>query len=264
MNAIEHLLANPTSYQLGPAIRLLGMAVASGSPLADGDWERAPVRIRHHLRPSIALHEVIEVHRLSESSFELVTPILNVAGVTGVVPASIWRGCSQNEIEAFERITHRLVANWYETWQRKSDPEEPLVCAFHRSRSAAGLEAMLASALQLPVCAKESVGGWAYATDDCGNHRLAYDANKYCELTVGPVGRITFDRLMPGKDLLHQLCRLARTYAGPEIQFRINVTLQYRDVRTAIRGIDRYGRGSVIGEPTGDVVVSFIERDLLV
>ena len=257
MNALQHLLANPTCYQLGPTIRLLGMTSSSIDPLGGGDWDAAMVRIRHHDNPSIALHEVQKVHRLSDQSFELFTPVLNVTGVTGLVPD--WRRQTKEDLNAFDRITHRLIADWYETWRSEANSEP---CAFHRPRSAAGLEAMLASALRLPICIKESIRGWTTCVDEFGRQHFAVDPSNYCELTLGPVRRKEFDQLMPGAPLLKELYRLARKYSGPVVRFRINVILQQEDVETARRDIDRYDRGAVIGEPRGDVLVRLHEYEL--
>ena len=262
MNALEHLLKNPKRYQLGPAIRMLGMASQTNAPLAGGAWEHATVRIRQHLAPSIALHEVMDVRRSGEQSFELVTPVLNMAGVTGAIPKSVWQKLERRDLLSLDRITHQLVADWYRSWETQENDDSPFHCSFARSRSAAGLEAMLEFDLKLPVHVNESFGGWTTGTNESGLCRIAYDPSSTCQLTVGPVDRNTFDRLMPGGQLLRQLCDRARSYGGPEVSFQVQVILKKQDVRTASYDFSRFDRGFVIGEPKSDLIVQLRDYEL--
>jgi predicted component of type VI protein secretion system len=259
MNALEHLLSNPTNYQLGPAIRLLGMSVGSKDPLADGNWDSASVRIRQYRLDSIALHEVLEIRHLNSGQFELTTPVLNVIGVTGIAAKRL--GMTSNDsCQIFDKVTHRLVADWYRSWTNPMFGKH-VELAMSRTRSAAGLEAMLASVFNLPISIEEAVGAWVVASNGGGSRNVVYDPSAYCQLTIGPVDLGTFESLRPEGMLMREMLEKSRLYAGVAVRFRCIVLLRQEDVPTARIGAGKYGRGAVVGNAVRDASIQFHEID---
>jgi predicted component of type VI protein secretion system len=263
VTSLDLLLEEPNRFQLGPAIRLLGMAADTADPLAGGNWDIATVRVRHRLNPTIALHEVERVKRAADGTFDLTTPVLNVVGVTGVLPADVWRTVPVEQLDEFHRLTHQLVATWYAKWIDQPRSTDRFVAAFARPRSAAGLESLLAAAFALPVQVREACGGWAQTRDEAGSWAVTFDAARWCELHFGPVNRVTFEAIMPGGALLRKVLGLARRYAGPVPRFRVLVTLRKQDVETARRGQSKYNRAAVANDPAGDVTVQLRDDELL-
>lgn len=260
--ALELLLSEPHRFQLGPAIRLLGRAAGTDDPLAGGDRDAARVRVCHRLAPTIALHEVDHLEVTADGTFRLTTPVLNVIGVTGVMPAEVWRATPPEKLDRFHRLTHRLVAAWYAEWIATPRSSHRLAAALARPASAAGLEAVLAAAFTVRVRVREGCGGWAATAGPGGRLSVAYDPVRWCELHFGPVDRTTFDALMPGGSLLRGVFELARRYAGPVPRFRVAVTLREQDAQAARRGHSRYDRGAVAERATEDVVVWLRDEEL--
>lgn len=271
---LDLLLTSPQRFGLGHAIRLLGLAKGTDDPLAGGDWDRAVVRICHRLAPKVALHEVdnvrlVEGGRQGDVWYELTTPVLNVVGVTGVTAPDLWRVCSEKELTPLHAVTHRLVAIWYESWRQKWSTSRPSCLAppyASHGRSAAGLEAYLARTFRLPTHVQEAVPGWTPLVDAHGRLRsLRQDPARACRLILGPLGRTTFECLLPGKSLLGELLTRARAYAGPRPRFQVELILCARDVRAARFDVSLVDRGDVYpGGPAQDVSVLLREDECAV
>lgn len=112
----------------------------------------------------------------------------------------------------------------------------------HYPRSAAALEALLADYFDLPVAVEQAQGQWLTLDDrDCSclpgpgepagcNNDLGvsvflgesvWDVQSKFRVRVGPLRYAQFRRFMPDGDALAVLCQLARTYAGPDLDFDV-------------------------------------------
>jgi type VI secretion system protein ImpH len=140
------------------------------------------------------------------------------------------------------------------------------------------LEAVLADYFGLPVEVQQAQGQWLTLDDaDCsrlpgpgepdGNTELGasvflgervWDVQSKFRVRVGPLRYEQFREFMPDGNALPALCQLARTYAGPDLDFDVMPVLQRNDVPYCHLGGDEDG-GSRLGWNTwihdGDYVV---------
>lgn len=69
-----------------------------------------------------------------------------------------------------------------------------------------------------------------------------WDVGGAYELRIGPVDYRTFRRLIPEEgDMVRPLCRLARAFAGAELDFRVEVLLKADEVPVCTAGPGRFG-----------------------
>jgi type VI secretion system protein ImpH len=115
-----------------------------------------------------------------------------------------------------------------------------------RTRSAAGLEAMLRHFLQLPVRVQQFQTRWlnlpvhtqsslsSPQVPQGRNLRLGLetvlgtrvrDSQSCFRIVVGPLQRPQFESLLPGNIILSRIIDLIRLYAGPELDFEIQLLL---------------------------------------
>jgi type VI secretion system protein ImpH len=102
------------------------------------------------------------------------------------------------------------------------------------------LEALLADYFDLPVQVEQAQGQWLTLGDgDCSclpggpegcNNELGvsvflgervWDVQSKFRVRVGPLRYPQFRQFMPDGDALEVLCQLARTYAGPDLDFDV-------------------------------------------
>jgi len=137
----------------------------------------------------------------------------------------------------------------------------------HFPRSAVILEAILSDHLQVPVTIEQFVGRWlALDADECSLlpspacpdgqfNRLGvdlvigaqvWDVQSSFRFRLGPLSRRVFTQLLPGGAGLRQLIALTRMYAGPELEFEVQLVLEAAEVsRCRLDG--RLGVGSRLG-----------------
>jgi predicted component of type VI protein secretion system len=221
--ALRDLLRRPHRYDLGAALDLLARALDSDDPLAAGDFDRAPVRLRTWRGKAPTVVEVGEVRRAGAGSFDVTTGLF---GLSAVRP----------DDDTADRLAHRLGAAWYAAWRAAvpwgSDlgravaevadpgPVPAFAALFARPHSAAGLAWYLARRFNLVVHVISAAGDWTTAP------RRTYDPAFACRLVLGPVDADRFRRLLPGGRELSALLRAARGYAGPEVRFVVTVRLE--------------------------------------
>lgn len=117
----------------------------------------------------------------------------------------------------------------------------------HYPRTALALEAMLAEYFELPVEVRQLQGQWLYLEpDDCSrmpgpglpegrNAQLGvsllagarvWDIQSRFRLRLGPLDYEQFRRLLPPGDMLRPVAQLTRTYAGPELDYDVQLVLK--------------------------------------
>jgi type VI secretion system protein ImpH len=121
----------------------------------------------------------------------------------------------------------------------------------HYPRSAAALEAMLEDYFAVPVRVEQAQGQWLEldeadrtllpgGDDEPGLHcavgvdlivgERVWDVQSKFRVRLGPMSRAAFHRFLPGGDALRAVCQLARTYAGPDLDFDVQPTLRADEV----------------------------------
>jgi type VI secretion system protein ImpH len=131
----------------------------------------------------------------------------------------------------------------------------------HYPRAAVALEALLADYFDLPVEVVQAQGQWLTLDDgDCsclpGNDNLdgcsnelgvsvflgerVWDVQSKFRVRVGPLRYSQFRQFMPDGDALEVLCQLARTYAGPDLDFDVMPVLRRDEAPRCLLG-DRDG-----------------------
>jgi type VI secretion system protein ImpH len=121
----------------------------------------------------------------------------------------------------------------------------------HRPRSAVALEGVLEDYFGMPVRVQQAQGQWlALEREDQAlmpsalhpqgqNNQLGldvvigervWDIQGKFRVRVGPLSYEQFRALMPNGDGLRPLCQLARTYAGPELDFDVQAVLAPAEV----------------------------------
>jgi len=121
----------------------------------------------------------------------------------------------------------------------------------HFPRSAVVLEAILANYLQVAVRVEQFVGRWlaldieqrtAMPSAACPGGRFnqlgvdlvigtqVWDVQSTFRIRVGPLRHSMYASLLPGTEGLRQLMLLARMYAGPELDFEVQLVLEAAEV----------------------------------
>ena len=127
----------------------------------------------------------------------------------------------------------------------------------HAPRNAVSLELMIGSLLRMPATVLQFQGQWLYLNEEDQSRlpgRLnrngvanqlgvgvivgerVWSVQSKFRLRIGPVAYAQFQRLMPVGNLLRPLCQLARSYAGPEFDFDVQVILKAPEVPTCRLG----------------------------
>ncbi len=130
-------------------------------------------------------------------------------------------------------------------------------------RSPEGLVAMLSGFFSAPVGMREFVGCWLELEPDDQWHlggavglgqgtnvgsQVWSRAAKF-RLSVGPLGRADYERLLPGGASLERLTAIVRNYVGDTLDWDLNLVLKADDVPEAQLGGDtRLGLTSWIGQ----------------
>ena len=133
----------------------------------------------------------------------------------------------------------------------------------HYPRSALALEGILAEYFDLPVEVIQLQGQWLYLEpEDCSsmpspahpdgrNCQLGvslmagariWDIQSRVRLRLGPLPYSQFRRLLPIGDSLRAVAQLSRTYAGPELDFDVQLVLKAEEVPWC-----QLGEGSMLG-----------------
>jgi type VI secretion system protein ImpH len=121
----------------------------------------------------------------------------------------------------------------------------------HTPRNAVSLELMVVSLLHMPAVVLQFHGQWLYLQEE-DQSRLpgpndrngvanqlgvgvivgerVWSVQSKFRIRIGPVVYSQFRRLMPVGDLLRPLCQFTRSYAGPELDFDVQVVLKAREV----------------------------------
>ncbi|MBF0304640.1 MAG: type VI secretion system baseplate subunit TssG [Alphaproteobacteria bacterium] len=118
-------------------------------------------------------------------------------------------------------------------------------------RSAASLETLLGAEFNVPVRVAQLQGRWLYLPDpertrlarrpgDAAAHaRLGMDAiagervwdvESHFTIVVGPLDRETFERFLPGANLLDRLLRLTRFFVGQALDVSVRLVLRADEV----------------------------------
>lgn len=134
-------------------------------------------------------------------------------------------------------------------------------------RSAVVLETMLTSFLQVPVEVVQFLGRWLALDEeqrsrlpaaDCPDGQFnqlgrdlvigaqVWDVQSSLGLRLGPMSRRVFGQLLPGGIGMQQLISLARIYAGPELDFEVQLVLAADEV-PGCRLQNGKGAGSQLG-----------------
>ena len=121
----------------------------------------------------------------------------------------------------------------------------------HFPRSAVVLETLLADYLQIPVKIEQLVGRWLplkieertqLPSPECPGGRFnqlgfdlvigtrVWDVQSSFRICLGPLAQRQFAQLLPGGAQLRRLCALAGLYAGPELDFEVQLMLPAAEV----------------------------------
>jgi type VI secretion system protein ImpH len=133
-------------------------------------------------------------------------------------------------------------------------------------RSAAALEGMLSDHFELPVTVEQFQGQWLYLEESDRSYlpgRLSGQGRNHClgvdavigervwdvqsrfRVRMGPLDLEQFRRFMPRGSDLQRLCQLTRTYAGPELDFDVQLVLRPNSVPACRLGVDGPDRPSL-------------------
>lgn len=150
-----------------------------------------------------------------------------------------------------------------------------------QSRSAEGLQAVLAGHFDVPVEIRQFVGSWLDIPDDLycrlGNHECAelgvnatlgaatWQCQHKFEIVLGPLTREAFKDFLPGAAGLTALHSLVRLYTNDEWEWQVRLLLQNVEipgVRLGCAGPDasRLGWTSWLGERRGDATDVVIQE----
>jgi type VI secretion system protein ImpH len=137
----------------------------------------------------------------------------------------------------------------------------------HFPRSAVVLETLVGDYFQIPVRIEQLVGRWLpleveeraqLPSPECPGGRFnqlggdlvigtqVWDVQSSFRFRLGPLPQRVFAQLLPGGAGLRQLISLARIYAGPELDFQVQLVLQAPEV-PGCRLDGRQGVGSQLG-----------------
>lgn len=122
-----------------------------------------------------------------------------------------------------------------------------------QSRHPEGLLAILRDFLQLPVELSEFVGQWVSLPADCRCQlgtaigvselgmsvtmgRRVWDCQQKFRLTIGPVGRADYERLLPGGESLKRVVSIVRNYIGDELSWDLKLVLKKEEVPPMVLG----------------------------
>jgi type VI secretion system protein ImpH len=114
-----------------------------------------------------------------------------------------------------------------------------------QTRHPEGLVAMLRDFLKLPVELTEFVGQWVTLPEDCRCQlgkspavstvglsvtigRKVWDCQQKFRITIGPVDRINYERLLPGGASLQRVVAMVKNYVGDELSWDVNLILRRR------------------------------------
>ncbi len=130
-----------------------------------------------------------------------------------------------------------------------------------RPRNAANLEAMLADYFELPARVRQFQGNWMHleqsaqtslgvqgilAVNAIAGDRV-WDVQTKFRVTVGPLNRRRFEEFLPdrapsrSRKSLFLLAQLVRLYAGPELDFDLQLVLEAAEVPPCRIGGDGFG-----------------------
>jgi type VI secretion system protein ImpH len=122
-----------------------------------------------------------------------------------------------------------------------------------QTRHPEGLATMLREFLGLPVDLTEFVGQWVDLPDDCRCQlgkapevstlgmsvtvgRRVWDCQQRFRITIGPMDRADYERLLPGGESLRRVIALVRNYVGDELSWDLNLILHKDEVPRASLG----------------------------
>lgn len=113
-----------------------------------------------------------------------------------------------------------------------------------RPRSAAVLQALLATYFDVPVALQQTVGHWsrldaheqgALGAGACLGQNTMLGARSWrpdlrARLRIGPLDRTRFERLLPGADMAAALARMLALFGVPGIEFEVELVLRAADI----------------------------------
>lgn len=224
------------NLDLGTTLRLLGQQCGTDDPLAGGDPDRAPIRVRAYYGGDLPVGEVAEVRRADDRRFEVVTWFLNPVGAFGAMAPNVQRELLHDPVagtlrDALDRVTHRLVALWYESF-RGAEPDyadsvaSPMSVTAEdvMSPSSGGLRAALARELSLRVRVDDCIGRWAVVPMPSGRNGVRFDPAYGCRIVVGPVPAEALREFAPPcGPMLLRLLTSARRFAGRGLRMEVEV-----------------------------------------
>ena len=131
----------------------------------------------------------------------------------------------------------------------------------HWPRSAVALEGVLNEYFQIPTAVKQFQGEWLYlAVEDrsalpslggrgqytaLGSEAVVgqrvWDVESKFRLRLGPLSYAEFRRLLPDGDMLRPVREMVRLYAGPHLEFDVQLVLKRREVPRCRLGGDPAG-----------------------
>ncbi|ARE41178.1 Uncharacterized protein ImpH/VasB [Rhodovulum sp. P5] len=142
-------------------------------------------------------------------------------------------------------------------------------------KNAEGLTQVLSAFFSAPVAVEEFVGCWLPLEPDdrwqlgeaaLGQRtvvgRRVWSRSSKIRIRIGPLSRAAYERLLPGSAALDRLTALVRNYAGPVLDFDVNLVLRGDEVPAArLGGQTRLGQTSWLGRrhdkgDAGDLILT--------
>jgi type VI secretion system protein ImpH len=172
------------------------------------------------------------------------------------VPALLERAQSERREDPYTRGLYCLVGLGTPALRRRLDIADELLVYYsglfaHSPKNAVSLERMLAEFFSVPVSIRQFQGQWLRLElpEQSAMPNLQQFTGQNCQLgvtaiagervwsveskfriRVGPLSYKAFQSLMPGSQMLTQLGQAARTYAGPEFDFDVQLILRREEV----------------------------------
>lgn len=158
--------------------------------------------------------------------------------------------------DPFTRAVYALIGMGSPALRNRLSPSDETFAYYagllaHYPRNALSLSRMIAELFGLPAAIQQFQGQWLRlepmeqsalptpiqpnglncrlgATTIAGER--VWSVESKFRLRLGPMGYNAFERLLPGNSLLREVAQIVRTYAGPELDFDVQLVLRREDV----------------------------------